>query len=338
MRALAGVVLLLGASSGAVAAPSGAPSSNAATNAASSSGGVPAASSSALPGSASSAATKPAPRRAHVELGTHDLAPVPLVRGTLGGQPTWILLDTGASVHVVAGWAARKARLATKDGGGGVQDHAGVNMAGRKADLASVRIDGWGALPSGPMLVLEQDARGLGARAGIGVVLSPQLLADEHETVLLDLDAGELRVVSEDEANKALATRKADLAPKGADACGGIFTVPGAVEGQRVSLVVDTGAATSDLSSGARAARGLAKRSAPSTRRHDAASGALAMRTVRGVRVQAGEHEVAIDLGLFASQADAECPSDGDLGVDALKSCVMVFGGSPAKMRARCGK
>src|SRR5438132_2527545 len=33
--------------------------------------------------------------------------PLPLVRGTVAGIPTWMLVDTGANSHVVAGWLAR---------------------------------------------------------------------------------------------------------------------------------------------------------------------------------------------------------------------------------------
>src|SRR5207248_2780436 len=40
--------------------------------------------------------------------------PLPLVRGTIAGTPTWMLVDTGANSHVVAGWLARQVRLPLK--------------------------------------------------------------------------------------------------------------------------------------------------------------------------------------------------------------------------------
>src|SRR5947207_201673 len=37
--------------------------------------------------------------------------PLPLVHGTVAGTPTWMLVDTGANSHVIAGYFARKVGL-----------------------------------------------------------------------------------------------------------------------------------------------------------------------------------------------------------------------------------
>src|SRR5580700_2160377 len=51
--------------------------------------------------------------------------PLPLVRGTVSGEPVWMLVDTGANSHVIASWVARKVGLAMHPLGDVGSDHTG---------------------------------------------------------------------------------------------------------------------------------------------------------------------------------------------------------------------
>src|SRR5580658_10616460 len=51
--------------------------------------------------------------------------PLPLVHGTIAGEPVWMLVDTGSTSHVIARWVARKAGLPLRPLGNVGSDHTG---------------------------------------------------------------------------------------------------------------------------------------------------------------------------------------------------------------------
>src|SRR5579862_1934331 len=75
--------------------------------------------------------------------------PLPLVHGTVGGEPVWMLVDTGANSHVIAGWVARKQHLPMRPLGEIGSDHAGRAMNAYAVLHARTAIDGWGPIDVG---------------------------------------------------------------------------------------------------------------------------------------------------------------------------------------------
>lgn len=265
--------------------------------------------------------------------------PSPLVRGTVGGEPTWMLVDTGASRHVIAGWLARKAKLDVRNFGERGTDHAGRTFATARVEKPSLAIDGWGALADRPTLVAEvpDDL----AQLGIGVVLSPQLLGGDNALVL-DLARKSMRLLTPAQAEEELGNR-GGADPFGAvDVCevtdgpvrGLAFVVPVMVDGTRARLLLDTGALHSDLLTSSAASRPFSKRSVPNRTRLNGIGGALTTRRVRSVKVTVGEHRAVVDIFIMPGVRDDACPRDGALAMDVLASCVMVF--EPGKVRGRC--
>src|SRR5579883_3650 len=51
--------------------------------------------------------------------------PLPLVHGSVAGEPVWMLVDTGANSHVIASWVARKVGLPMRALGDVGSDHTG---------------------------------------------------------------------------------------------------------------------------------------------------------------------------------------------------------------------
>ncbi len=291
--------------------------------------------------SASGSAPASAPGKlAKIVFDRPGLAPVPLVHATVAGQPTWMILDTGATTHAVSGELARRGSLRQRDAGDGVEDHAGKVMAAGRADPSSIVVDGWGKLTggTGDLLVVEHAEGNLAATAGIGGTIAPVLLVDGRSALVVDLDRAELRYATEEDATRTLASRHHDLAGTTSSSCHGVVSIAGAVDGNPVRLFVNTGASSSDVFLGGRVGTALASRSKPTTRRHDSAAGTTPVRVVAGAKLAAGAWSTSVDLNLVTYDPDPACPADGDVGVDALRACVLVYGPAPGRFRARCGK
>jgi predicted aspartyl protease len=258
--------------------------------------------------------------------------PLPVVHGTVNGEPTWMLVDTGANSHVIASWLAHKVGLPMHPLGDVGSDHTGRAVMTYSVDHPDVVIDSWGALDDGPMLVT--DVPEPIERLGIGAFISPQWLSADGEVVVMDLPGKEMHTAALADAVRSLGTRgkplvtgKAHLCEDTASVIQGLgFVVPANVEGQAVELLVDTGAHKTDLLMTTRAGQRLLPRSAPSRDQMYAASGLVRTRTVRGVRVKVGEWSIGTDLDLIPGASDPVCPRDGVVSMDVLKSCVLVLG------------
>ncbi len=269
--------------------------------------------------------------------------PLPLVHGTVGGEPVWMLVDTGANSHVIAGWVARKLKMPLRPLGEVGSDHTGRAMNAYAVLRAKASIDGWGAIDSGPMVVA--DVPEPIARIGIGAFVSPQALATDDEGVVLDLAHHEMR-----RAPWADAVRWLDAgagspigSSEGARFCesdmgfirGLAFVVPAEIDGRKVYLLLDTGAHHTDLLTTSRAGSALSARSTASGEPMYAASGLVRTRVVRAARVKLGGWAMTTDLDLVPGSADRTCPRDGAVSMDVLAQCTLVLG--RRALLGRCG-
>lgn len=266
--------------------------------------------------------------------------PLPLVSGTIGGEPAWLLVDTGANSHVIARWLAKKAKLSMKALGDVGTDHAGRAVTTYSVEHPNVSIDGWGALDDGPMLVT--DVPEPIEKLGIGGFISPQWLGVEGEAVVMDLVAKQMSTAPFDDAVRAIEARGKPLVPTGGRICedtgsaikGLAYVIPATIDGNKVDLLLDTGAHRTDLLTTAKAGQQLARRSVPSQEQMYAASGLVRTRLVRGAAVKVGEWSLTTDIDLIPGVADPVCPRDGVVSMDILRSCVLVLGRK--QMIGRC--
>ncbi len=268
--------------------------------------------------------------------------PLPLVHGTVSGEPVWMLVDTGANSHVIASWVARKVGLAMRALGDVGSDHTGRAVSAYTVDRPAVAIDEWGPLADGPMLVT--DVPEPIEHIGIGAFVSPQWLAAAGEGLVLDLAGGEMHTAPWDEATQAIDARSgAELAPRGARLCrddasaikGLAFVLRASVEGHGVDLLLDTGAHRTDLLTTSVAGRQLAPRATPSREQMYAASGLVKTSLVRAATVRIGDWAITSDIDLVPGVADPLCPRDGVVSMDALSSCTLLL--SRTGVRGRCG-
>jgi predicted aspartyl protease len=268
--------------------------------------------------------------------------PLPVVRGTVGGQAVWMLIDTGANSHVIASWVARRVGLPMRALGDVGSDHTGRAVTAYTVDHPAIAIDGWGSLPDRPMLVT--DVPEPIARIGIGAFISPQWLAGAGDAVVLDLANAEMHTAAWDDAARAIdALPGRELAPRGARLCrddasiiqGLAFVLRASVDGHGVDLLLDTGAHRTDLLTTSAAGKALAARATPSREQMYAASGLVKTSLVRAASVRIGDWSLTSDVDLVPGVADPLCPRDGVVSMDALQSCTLLLG--RGALRGRCG-
>jgi predicted aspartyl protease len=267
--------------------------------------------------------------------------PLPVVHGTIAGEPVWMLVDTGANSHVIARWVARKVGMPLRPLGDVGTDHTGRSVTTYSVEHPRVAIDDWGPLTDGPMLVT--DVPEAIERLGIGAFVSPQWLGAEDEAVVLDLRGREMHTSAFDEATRALEGHGRSLTVAPARLCedmgsaikGLAFVVQASVDGHAVELLLDTGAHRTDLLTTSRTGHKLEPRSLPSKEQMYAASGLVRTRVVKAAQVRVGEHSMVADIDLVPGVADPVCPRDGVVSMDVLKSCVLVLGRK--QVSGRCG-
>ncbi len=254
--------------------------------------------------------------------------PLPIVHGKVAGVPTLFLVDTGANAHILTSWIARKAQLTTRAFGDQGVDHAGRAIETRRAPHPQVHIDNWGDLSDEPMLVT--DVPEAVQRLGIGGFISPQQLASDDASIVIDFQKSEMRQMrrgdSLDSAGNALALDPPRVClDKDSPLQGLAFVVHGQIEGNAVDLLVDTGAHHSDLLSTSKPGKALLPRSEASKESVYAASGKVTPRTVHDAHLHVGALEVMRDVDLIPGKEDDFCPRDGVLAMDVLKQCVLVL-------------
>jgi hypothetical protein len=265
-----------------------------------------------------------------------------VVEGSVGGVRTLFVIDTGASAHILTGWLARKAKLPLENHGDSGSDHTGKKLVSFRTPSPSFVLDSWGKLPEKETLVIEVPEHI--EKLGIGAFLSPQNL--DAEAVVLDLPRGELREARSLDEEKGRLAEWASLSRpvprllpepvpcRDGSTIGGLaFLVPATFADQPATLLLDTGAQKTDLLAGSVPGKQLSPR-AEAGEPVFSASGKLATKILRSTEVTVGEVKSRLDVSILPGSAETLCARDGVLGMDVLKSCVMVF--ASGTVHARC--
>jgi predicted aspartyl protease len=287
---------------------------------------------------------EPAFRRADLDYmikgksGKPQAFPSPMVRATVGGIETQMMVDTGANTHVITAWLARKAGLELRSATGGT-DHAGRAIKAQIADHPHIAVETWGTLQDRPALVTE--VPDMMERLGIGGFVSPQQLATEDKYVVLDLERAEMRTAVKDDLPKI---EGRVLGRGNARVCSDdsallrsrSFVVTGSVESHDVELLVDTGAPMTDLLAGSAAGKAVLPRTIENKDEVYAASGKVHPRLLKSAKLAIGEVDTVLDINVMTGGEDAFCPRDGVVAMDVLRHCVLIFG--VASMQGFCKK
>ena len=256
--------------------------------------------------------------------------PSPLLRASINGRQFWFIIDTGAGVHALASWFVSAAGLksqpttATATGSTGESENH-VAMV----ENTVLRLDGDRELKLREAIVVELPK--IFAEQQIAGLLSPQLLAAPHTAAVLDLRAPRLRFEPFDAAVAAL-RREHGTISTGARACRNPdspfenrqYAASIRVNGIDGTMLVDSGATGTVAFSHSHIASALTS-SASGTDHTQGVGGAVhTTRTVSGARLERGGATATIKLAIGGAAPD--CGSDGLLGMDALRQCVLVLG------------
>jgi predicted aspartyl protease len=252
----------------------------------------------------------------------------PLVDAVIGGQPTMLIVDTGATHHVVAGWLAHEIASAVLTPGGTATDHGGGTLTVSKLDGVPLSLSGYGRVDAPALLVLDvpDDLR----LRGIGGVLSPQALVRPGTAVVLDLGARTLSELPAPEAARRLEARGmvSSAVRRCASLGAGVLVAAAIVEGTDVGLEIDTGSTTSALSAASELGARLGKLRLGS-RAQLTASGVHDVPTVPAAQVALGPVASRVDLELLPRAPPC---GEGYPGMDLLGGCALLVSGEGARL------
>ena len=216
-----------------------------------------------------------------------------------------MLVDSGATTHVIAAWLARERGLSVeRSGSEDVVDHDGHVGSLSRTSAVELALDGWGPLPERSLPVLELPA--MFAERDVGGIIAPQLLAGPRDTVVLDLKHASLSLEPREANDKDAVAGGCALAFSTSAPCPGprvrardvgtLFAITAAMDGHPLRLLVDTGAKTTDVLIGSTpggVSRGNAlDAGVPAF----VASGASLSRALAKVRLQVAECEFGRDV------------------------------------------
>ena len=257
------------------------------------------------------------------------LSSLPLVRGTIAGKPTLMAVDTGSGANVIAGWLARSLELRTTKVAEPTHDPSGNAILMDRDDQPAIVVDGFDPLRDRPTLVV--DLPPAFEAAGIGGILSPQMLASPVLTVVLDMPAHEMRRVRSSSPANAGSTGSV-LSTDGAAICnqsgagfeGKMLSMRSEIDGVPTRLAVDTGAIGSAffVTADSDAARKVLSRGDGAHESGFSAAGKLDVTTAHDVAVRVGPREWKSDVTVMPGRRDS-CGTEGRLGLDYLTGCVI---------------
>lgn len=264
-----------------------------------------------------------------------DDFPSPLVDVIVSGQPTTMLVDTGATHQVVGRWVAEQIGPVTQDANDVGIDHAGKALPIARLEGAQIVVSGWGPIDASEAVVVA--IPGPLERRGIGGVLSPQALAAEGRAVVLDFRRGTMTEAAWGDAMRGLDAEAGAAAYGEVKSCGpgggALAYVQVAIGGTEVLAQLDTGATQTTVRAASAAGAALAKR-AKGASSAIAASGTYTVATAEGTRVALGELAMDVDVALVPKAARTGCTNDAQIGMDVLRRCVIVLG--PSAVATKC--
>lgn len=258
----------------------------------------------------------------------------PLVHVTIGGQAAFMLVDSGASAHVITQDVARRLEVASQASGISFLDAAGRKQGARTTDASQVTIEGWGKLARGPLYVVPGDGGQMANITGIAGLLSPQTL-DPSRTIVFDLSREEIHTVDGDQGSDPFMFGPQDLGVT--KACGNIYFVTAMIEGEPVRMLVDTGADGTLIYGRTAVGHRLRMKRAQHGGEIHAVSGPVAADLLASVRLRVGALLQTRDMTIIEAPGDG-CGGEGILGLDVLRNCTLVFGNNapPRTLTVRC--
>jgi hypothetical protein len=252
--------------------------------------------------------------------------PNPFVKARIAGQDAIFIIDTGASVNLLAAWYVQAAKIPTAAMPGSMVNGSVVPRITQplQGRWSNGRRFSWNKtiVVSFPPYFESNH---------IGGIVSPQFLTPAGMSAELDLAAPSLRFLPFERALSDLQKSDLPAAPvpvyqachsKTADP---LYLVPATAAGVTDLMGIDTGATNTQFSANSNIARAIGGRSEKSGHVAESLGGVdRAERTVRNVPLLRGGRTVTLNPAIGKLPAGF-CNGKGLLGMDALRGCLLIL-------------
>jgi Aspartyl protease len=264
--------------------------------------------------------------------------PSPLARLRIGDHEAAFIIDTGASVSTFAAWFAEEADLGIHESTATAVGSTGANSKLRTTSAVSAVLEN--GIPIHFQQAIVVDFPPIFKANRLGGLLSPQLFAPKGRAAVLDLREPNLRFKSFDAAVSELGLTRMD-ATEEPHVCinhesqfiNRLYQAQIFAAGSTAAMLVDTGATRTLITATSRIGQSIAQQSTEEQHSQGVGGTVQTNRTVSDVRLSfVGQEFPLRSITIGASSTD--CGPDGLLGMDVLKSCVLVL--DTARAAARC--
>jgi hypothetical protein len=254
--------------------------------------------------------------------------PSPLVKARIAGHEALFIIDSGASVNVMADWYARLAKIPITTAAGTATGSGGKTAAERTAHrLRGHWSDGQGFTLKEAIVVAFPP---LFETLHLGGLVSPQLLAPVGTAAVLDLKIPSLRFVPFARALSELHLSEAITVPQqvcrnpDSQFVNRVYVAPVTTAAVTDRVLIDTGATKTIFSAASKIARAIETAGEVGPRSEGVGGDVQGRRIVRNVQLVRGGKIVALNPSI--GEVAAPCDAKGLLGMDALRSCLLILG------------
>ena len=257
--------------------------------------------------------------------------PSPLVKARIAGHEGLFIIDSGASVNVLADWYAKVAKIrtgtdtnstATGSGGHSTAVQAAHHLQGHWSD-------GQGFTLTEAIVVAFPPLFETLHLAGL---VSPQLLAPVGTAAVLDLKVPSLtfapfaRAMSQLQLSPAIKVPQQVCRNPDSQFVNRLYLAPVTTANVTDLMLIDTGATKTIFSADSNIAHAIETNSELGPRSEGLGGEVSGRRIVRDVQLLRGGKTVALNPSIGA--VSPSCDTQGLLGMDALGSCLLILGDS----------
>jgi hypothetical protein len=256
--------------------------------------------------------------------------PSPLAKARIAAHEALFIIDSGASVNVLADWYAKVAKIPTTTATGAATGAGGKTTAVQTAHgLRGQWSDGQRLNLKEAIIVAFPPIFETLHLAGL---MSPQLLAPEGTAAVLDLKVPSLefkpfaRAMSDLHLSQAIKVPQQVCRNPDSQFVNRLYLARVATAGVTDLVQIDTGATKTIFSVDSNIAHAIETNSELGPRSEGLGGEVNGQRMVRNVQFLRGGKTVALNPSIGA--VSASCDAKGLLGMDALRSCLLVLGDS----------
>lgn len=244
--------------------------------------------------------------------------PFPMVKGTVNGRPTTLIVDTGAQISVVAEWLATKISLPMTEAAS-AQDPAGNPVPMLRADHVAIAIDRFGPLPDLPVSVI--DLPPAFEKLDIGGIISPQTMAP----VVIDIPRRRLSHTPVGPV-KGIELPKVHVCNYESNGLAAHSLVgEGTVDSVPVVLEIDTAAESMVIVADSDAGKRVGTRPNPKAGAATGAAGRFTVQSWENVPIQIGSWSNLAFVTVAPGKKQDPCGYEGRMSIQELNQCVFVI-------------